>query len=46
MPYDSLRDFAPVSLATVSPFVLSVHPSLPVKNVKELIAFAGSRPGR
>jgi tripartite-type tricarboxylate transporter receptor subunit TctC len=46
MPYDSLRDFAPVSLATISPFVLSVHPSLPVKNVRELIAFARSRPGR
>ena len=46
MPYDSLRDFAPVSLATISPFVLTVHPSLPVKNVKELIAFARAQPGR
>jgi len=46
MPYDTLRDFAPVSLATISPFVLTVHPSLPVKNLKEFIAFARSRPGR
>lgn len=46
MPYDSLRDFAPISLATISPFILVVHPSLPVKNVKELIAFARARPGK
>ena len=46
MPYDSLRDFAPVSLATVSPFVLTVHPVLPVKNLKEFIAFAKAQPGR
>jgi tripartite-type tricarboxylate transporter receptor subunit TctC len=45
-PYDPIRDFAPVSLATISPFVLSVHPSLPVKSVKELVAFARSRPGQ
>lgn len=46
MPYDSLRDFAPVSLATISPFVLTVHPSLPVKNLRQLIAFARTQPGR
>jgi len=46
MPYDTLRDFAPISLATISPFVLTVHPSLPVKNLKEFIAFAKARPGR
>ncbi len=46
MPYDSLRDFAPVSLATISPFVLTVHPSLPVKNLKDFIAFARTQPGR
>ncbi len=46
MPYDTLRDFAPISLATISPFVLTVHPSLPVKNLKEFIAFAKSQPGR
>ena len=46
MPYDTLRDFAPVSLATISPFVLTVHPSLPVSNFKAFIAFAQSQPGR
>ena len=46
MPYDTLRDFAPVSLATISPFILTVHPSLPVKNLKEFIAFAKSQPGK
>jgi tripartite-type tricarboxylate transporter receptor subunit TctC len=45
-PYDPIRDFAPVSLATISPFVLSVHPSLPVKSVGELVALARSRPGQ
>lgn len=46
MPYDTLRDFAPISLATLSPFILAVHPSLPVKNVRELIAFARANPGK
>lgn len=46
MPYDTLRDFAPVSLATISPFVLTVHPSLPVRDLKEFIAFAKARPGQ
>ncbi len=46
LPYDPLRDFAPISLATISPFVLTVHPSLPVKNLKEFIAFAKTQPGR
>ncbi len=45
-PYDIAKDFAPVSLATISPFVLSVHPSVPAKSVKELIAIARSRPGQ
>ena len=44
MPYDTLRDFAPVSLATISPFLLVVHPSLPVSSVKELIALAKEKP--
>jgi tripartite-type tricarboxylate transporter receptor subunit TctC len=43
--YDTLRDFAMVSLFSESPNVLVVHPSLPVKNVKELIALAKARPG-
>jgi len=46
MPYDTLRDFAPISLATISPFVLVVHPSVPAKTVKELIAIAKARPGQ
>jgi tripartite-type tricarboxylate transporter receptor subunit TctC len=44
MPYDTLRDFAPVSLATISPFMLTVHPSVGVANVKELIALAKAKP--
>jgi tripartite-type tricarboxylate transporter receptor subunit TctC len=44
-PYDTLRDFTPITLATVSPFTLVVHPTLPAKNVKELIALAKAKPG-
>ncbi len=43
--YDSIKDFAPVTLAALVPHFLVVHPSLPVKNVKELLALARSRPG-
>jgi tripartite-type tricarboxylate transporter receptor subunit TctC len=46
MPYDALKDFAPVTLATSSPLILVVHPSLPVKSVKELIALIKARPGQ
>jgi len=46
LPYDPLRDFAPISLVADAPFVLLVHPSLPVANLKELIAFARARPGQ
>jgi tripartite-type tricarboxylate transporter receptor subunit TctC len=42
--YDPRKDLLPVSLAVNSPGVMVVHPSIPVKNVKELIAFAKSRP--
>src|SRR4051812_45421175 len=42
--YDPLRDLAPITIAVSSPQVLAVHPSLPVKNVKELITLARSRP--
>ena len=45
VPWDALRDFSPVTLAAVTPNVLVVHPSLPVKSVKDLIALAKSRPG-
>jgi tripartite-type tricarboxylate transporter receptor subunit TctC len=44
LSYDPVKDFAPISLVAESPFVLVVHPSLPVKNVKELIALAKARP--
>jgi tripartite-type tricarboxylate transporter receptor subunit TctC len=42
--YDTIKDFAPISLFVQSPSVLAVHPSLPVRSVKELIAFARARP--
>ena len=46
LPYDTLKDFAPITLVATQPFLVVVHPSLPVKSVKELIALAKSRPGR
>ena len=46
LPYDVIRDFTPISLAGSSPLVVAVHPSLPVKNIKELIAFAKARPNQ
>ncbi len=46
LPYDPIRDFAPVTLITSVPNVLVVHPSVPANNVKELIALAKSRPGQ
>ena len=46
MPYDPINDFAPVSLISSSPSLLTVHPSLPVRSVKELIALARSNPGK
>jgi len=45
LPYDPLRDFAPISMVTMVPSMLVVHPSLPVKSMKELMAFAKSHPG-
>jgi tripartite-type tricarboxylate transporter receptor subunit TctC len=45
VPYDTARDFAPVSLMATAPNVLVVHPSVPANSVKELIALARSRPG-
>jgi len=46
LAYHPVRDFAPVSLVATTPFVLVVHPSVPVKSVKELIALAKTKPGR
>ena len=44
--YDPVADFAPVTLVATTPFVLVVHPALPVKSVPELIALAKRQPGR
>ena len=44
-PYDALRDFTPIVLIAFAPNVLVVHPSLPAKSVKDLIAVAKARPG-
>ena len=46
MPYDALADFTPVMKLADGPYVLVVHPSLPAKNVKELIALAKAEPGK
>jgi tripartite-type tricarboxylate transporter receptor subunit TctC len=44
LPYDPLKDFAPISLAAIGPNLLVVHPSVPARSVKELIALAKARP--
>jgi tripartite-type tricarboxylate transporter receptor subunit TctC len=44
LQYDNEKSFAPISLVAISPQILSVHPSLPVKSVKELITLAKARP--
>jgi len=45
MPFDTLRDFAAVTIATTTPELLVVHPSVPAKSMKELIALTRARPG-
>ena len=45
LPYDTLRDLTPIANMTSFPYLLVTHPSLPVKNVKELIALARAKPG-
>jgi tripartite-type tricarboxylate transporter receptor subunit TctC len=45
LPYNVLRDFTPVARLTDAPSILAVHPSLPVRSVKELIALARAKPG-
>ncbi|MEK7877476.1 MAG: tripartite tricarboxylate transporter substrate binding protein, partial [Pseudomonadota bacterium] len=45
LPYDPQKDFAPVSLVAIVPMVLAVHPSVPVRSVKELLALAKAKPG-
>jgi tripartite-type tricarboxylate transporter receptor subunit TctC len=44
--YDIGRDFAPVSLAAIGPYILIVHPSVPARNVSELVALARAQPGK
>ena len=46
VPYDPVKDFAPVSQVVVVPLILAAHPSLPARSVKQLIAFAKARPGQ
>src|SRR5215471_20344051 len=46
LPYDPLQDFAPVILVATAPLVVVVHPSLPVRSTRELVAVAKARPGQ
>jgi tripartite-type tricarboxylate transporter receptor subunit TctC len=46
VPYDALKDFAPIGMVAGGPFLLLTHPSVPVKTVKELIALAKAEPGK
>ncbi len=46
LPYDSVRDFAPVTQLTAGPAIVVVHPSLPARSVKELIQLARAKPGQ
>jgi tripartite-type tricarboxylate transporter receptor subunit TctC len=46
VPFDPLKDYAPVALTATVPLVLAINPNLPVKNVQELIAYAKANPGR
>jgi len=46
LPYDPIGDFTAIALVATTPFILVVHPSLPVKSVRELVALAKARPGQ
>ncbi len=46
LPYDGIKDFAPISLVASSDYMLVVHPSVPVKTVKDLVALAKANPGK
>ncbi len=46
LPFDSIRDMAPISLVNQSPFLVVVHPALPVKTVRDLMALAKAQPGK
>ena len=45
LPYDTLKDFKPVLRVAFAPFILTIHPSLPANNLRELLVLAKSRPG-
>jgi len=45
LPFDPVKDFSPVSLVAITPNILVAHPSIPVKSIKELIAYAKAKPG-
>ena len=45
LPYDAVKDFAPITIVGITPNVLSVHPSVPAKDVAELLALARAKPG-
>ena len=46
LPYDSIRDFAPIALLSQQPNVFVVHPSVPVRTIKELVAYVKAKPGQ
>ncbi|HZN26000.1 MAG TPA: tripartite tricarboxylate transporter substrate binding protein [Burkholderiales bacterium] len=46
LPYDTVKDFAPIALVATTPYVLVVHPTMPVKSVSELITYVKARPGK
>ena len=46
LPYDSIRDFSPISLVATTPFMMIANPALPVKSVRDLVALARSKPGQ
>jgi tripartite-type tricarboxylate transporter receptor subunit TctC len=46
VPYDPIKDFTPITIVAVSPNVISVHPSVPAKNIKELIELIKANPGK
>jgi len=46
MPFDIIRDFAPVTVVSYSPHILASHPSMPARNVRDVIALAKARPGK
>lgn len=46
LPFDSIKDFTPITLAGTSPLIVAIHPSLPATNIQELIALAKARPAQ